>query len=100
MPTFWDSSLGALGKKMKSPLTICVALVLLAFTAAYGMRVFPDTTVPPSPTLPEAYQKAVSSLGKEAVDLYCLSASAMANTETSEPTEWHPPFLCDERAGP
>jgi hypothetical protein len=67
---------------------IVIAVVACAVTA-YAFLAPVDRTIPPSPTLPEAYATAIKALKSESGTFYCLSASALTLSESSGPTEWH-----------
>jgi hypothetical protein len=69
---------------------ITVVAVLALFVAGvYAFNLPHDARIPPNPTLPQAYQKAVQALGSQAGTFYCLRASAMGISESYGPTEWH-----------
>src|SRR5262245_19443799 len=66
-----------------------VAALVLFVASGYAFLVVRSTTTPPDPTLPQAYAKAVEALGGQTNTFYCLSASALAISDSSGPTEWH-----------
>jgi len=76
-------------RSRKVAATAIVTVLGVFIMSAYAFNALRDTKKPPSPTLPQAYEKAVDALGAQTNSFYCLSADARSISDSSGPTEWH-----------
>ena len=72
---------------------VMASVIVASGVTLYAFNVMRSTKGRPDLQLPQAYERALSTLGSETNSFYCLRADALSMSDSPGSTGWRPGFV-------